>query len=121
MIEYHKTDNNQVIAELTDQNYRIFEVQDALDLISGLGDYDCNRIIIREQNLSSDFFDLKTRLAGEILQKFSNYRVKLAIVGDFSQYKNSKSFQDFVRESNRGNLIYFTDSFESAINNLKIK
>ena len=90
-------------------------------LISDLGEYNCNRIIVREQNLSNDFFDLKTRLAGDILQKFSNYRVKLAIVGDFSKYKNSKSFKDFVRESNKGNLIFFVDNFESAISNLKTK
>ena len=39
-------------------------------------------------------------MAGEILQKFSNYRVRLAIVGDFTPY-SSKSIKDFIYESNK--------------------
>ncbi|MCK7528774.1 MAG: DUF4180 domain-containing protein [Ignavibacteriales bacterium] len=35
----------------------------------------------------SDFFDLKTGIAGEILQKFSTYNVRLAILGDFQNIK----------------------------------
>ena len=38
-------------------------------------------IIAHEQNFSEAFFDLKTRIAGEMLQKYSNYGMKLAIVG----------------------------------------
>jgi hypothetical protein len=59
-------------------------------------------------------------LAGDILQKFSNYRVKLAIVGDFIKYQN-KSLQDFIRESNKGNTIFFVDNVESAFKRLKGK
>ncbi|WP_083996437.1 DUF4180 domain-containing protein [Desulfosporosinus acididurans] len=53
-----------------------------------------------------DFFDLKTKLAGEILQKFVNYHVRIAIVGDFSGYK-SKSLKDFIYESNNGKDVFF--------------
>jgi hypothetical protein len=105
--------NDTVIAELTDDKFVISKVQDALDLICDLGAFDCNRIIIKESNLQHDFFSLKTGLAGEILQKFSTYNVKLAIIGDFSKY-DSKAFQDFIRESNKGNLIFFLDNMDSA-------
>jgi hypothetical protein len=37
-------------------------------------------IVIDEQDLSPDFFDLRTGFAGEVLQKFTNYRARLAIV-----------------------------------------
>jgi hypothetical protein len=88
-----------------------------LDLLGQIGSYDCRRIIIYERNLNMDFFKLRTGLAGEILQKFSNYNVKLAIVGDFTKY-TSRSLQDFIRESNKGNMIFFIDSLDSAIKRL---
>jgi len=56
---------------------------------------------------------LKTGLAGEILQKFSNYYVELAIVGDFSKY-SSKNLQDFIYESNKVGRINFVSSVEEA-------
>jgi hypothetical protein len=113
-IKYHTSQNNTLIAELNDSNFVIKEVQDVLELIYEAGTADCGRIIIRKSNLDAGFFNLKSGLAGEILQKFSNYRVKLAIIGDFSVYK-SKSLQDFIRECNKGNMIFFFDSLESAI------
>jgi len=39
---------------------------------------------LNKSAICDDFFDLSTGLAGEILQKFVNYHVKIAIVGDFS-------------------------------------
>jgi hypothetical protein len=114
MIKYHTTDNKIIIAEITDKQFRIATPDDALELFANLDVPSCNRIIVREGNLNDDFYDLKTGKAGEILQKFSNYKVRLAIVGDFSKYK-SKSLQDFIRESNRGRTIYFADDLESAI------
>ena len=113
MFKFH-TVNNEIIVELAAENLRINEVQDALDLIADLGSQGYNRMIIHEKNLNKDFFDLKTRLAGDILQKFSNYKIKLAIIGDFSKYK-SKSLRDFIRESNRGNMIFFMEDLQSAL------
>ncbi len=117
MIRFHKTNDNKVIAELTDAKFIITQAQDALDLMADMGTKDCDRIIIHEKNFHPDFFNLKTGLAGDILQKFSNYHVKLAIIGDFSKYK-SKSMQDFIRESNKGNMIFFLNSCESALKRL---
>ena len=117
MIKYHESKGNIPIAELIDNNFKISEVQDALDLFGELIPFNCNRIIIRESNLHDNFFDLKTRLAGDILQKFSNYRISLAIIGDFSKYK-SKALQDFIRECNKGSQVIFLENIEAAINRL---
>jgi hypothetical protein len=117
MFKFHEIENT-VIAEMTDEIFVISDVQDAVDLLGNLSFSGCSRIIIRERNLSPDFFRLQTALAGEILQKFSNYRIKLAIVGDFSKYK-SKSIHDFIRESNKGNLVFFCDNLDSALSKLK--
>ena len=102
------------IAELIDENSVISEVQDMLDIIGECGFNSCNRIILKEENLNPDFFRLHTGLAGEILQKFSTYGFKLAIIGNFSKYR-SKSLQDFIRESNKGRSIFFVNSFDDAL------
>jgi hypothetical protein len=113
MLKFHKIENI-IIAEVTDERFIISQTQDALDLMGDSGSNNCNRIIIREKNLHPDFFRLQTGLAGEILQKFSNYNIKLAIIGDFSEYK-SKSLQSFICESNKGNRIFFVDSLDEAL------
>lgn len=65
-------------------------------------------IIIQQESLPVGFFDLKSGLAGEILQKFSNYRMRIVIEGDFRQIK-SKSFAAFITECNRGGDVCFSD------------
>jgi hypothetical protein len=119
MFKFHEIEK-RVIAELMDENFVISDVQDAIDLLENVTFSDCSRIIIRESNLNADFFRLQTGLAGEILQKFSNYRIKLAIIGDFSKYK-SKSLQDFICESNKGNRIFFVENIEAALIRLTTK
>jgi len=74
---------------------------------------------LSQEAICEDFFRLKTGLAGEILQKFVNYRMKIAIVGDFSIY-TSKSLKDFIYESNKGKHIFFVPSEKEAIEKLRI-
>jgi hypothetical protein len=101
------------IAELTSGTMEIRNSQDALDLLANCSYQGASRIIIYEANVISDFFDLKTGLAGEILQKFSSYNVKLAIVGDFTKYQ-SKSLKDFIYESNKTGRINFVNNISQA-------
>jgi len=116
LLKYFEIENT-VIAELTDEKFIISQPQDILDLIGDSVSYNCNRLMIREKNLHADFFRLHTGLAGEILQKFSNYNFKLTVIGDFSKYKN-KSLQDFIRESNKGRSIFFVNTREDALNKM---
>ncbi|HLN22002.1 MAG TPA: DUF4180 domain-containing protein [Bacteroidales bacterium] len=104
-------------ATIVDDDLFINDIQEALDLIANLGMDGCDCIIINEKNINSDFFDLRSGFAGEMLQKFSNYRFGLAVVGDFSKY-HSKSLRDFIRESNRGKRIIFTSTIEEALEQL---
>lgn len=105
--------NGTKVALITSENILIKETQDALDLMADCGYIGAYKIIINEKNIIPDFFDLKTRIAGEILQKFSTYNVQLAIVGDFSKY-SSKSLNDFILESNKYGRINFVNSVEEA-------
>jgi len=110
--------NNRKIALVSSSDILIKDVQSALDLIATVGfETGCQCIVLNKSAICDDFFDLSTRLAGEILQKFINYHVKIAIVGDFSLY-TSKSLRDFIYESNKGKDIFFLPNEQQAIEKL---
>jgi hypothetical protein len=111
-------ENDVEIAIINSSEILITDVQSALDIVATVSfEVGCNRIILNKSVIGEDFFDLRTRLAGEILQKFINYKVKIAIVGDFSVY-SSKSLKDFIYESNKGKDIFFLSSEKQAIEKL---
>ena len=65
----------------------------------------------RARRTAPKFFQLKTGIAGEITQKLVNYRLRLAVVGDIStRVAKSNALRDYVRESNRGDHVWFVDS-----------
>jgi hypothetical protein len=110
--------NDVEIAIVNSNEILITDVQSALDFIATVNfETGCNSIILNKSAICEDFFHLRTRLAGEILQKFINYRMKLAIVGDFSMY-SSKSLKDFIYESNKGKAIFFMFNEKEAVEKL---
>jgi len=110
--------NGVPIAVIHSGEVVIADGQSALDFMATIHyDDNCDRIAINKRAIAEDFFVLGTGIAGEILQKVVNYKKKLAIIGDFSQY-TSKPLQDFIRESNRGNAIFFVADEQAAIEKL---
>lgn len=105
--------NGVNIAEVISDDLIIKDSQDALDVMANCSYQGADNIIWHEKNIAADFFDLKTGMAGEVLQKFSNYRARLAIVGDFSKYE-SKALKAFILESNRQGRISFVGSVDEA-------
>lgn len=111
-------ENNIEIAIIKSNELLITDVQSALDLMATVRyESGCDSIILNKSAICEDFFDLKTRLAGEILQKFINYHVRIAIIGDFSGY-TSKSLRDFIYESNNEKDIFFLPDKSQAIDKL---
>lgn len=106
--------NDIKIAEVISDIIIIQSAQDGLDLLGNIYYQGFDKVIIYEKNITPDFFDLKTKIAGDILQKFSNYRMGLAIVGDFSKYE-SKSMKDFIFESNKTKHVNFVETLEAAL------
>ena len=104
MLKFHRTAKGIKVAEFIPGYKMITGPDDLLDIMADAGYHDSNSIVIHEESLPGDFFDLRTGTAGEILQKFSNYRVRLALVGDFGNIE-SKSLRDFIRESNNRGII----------------
>lgn len=110
----HPVDDHY-IAELINDECVINGLQDSLDLIGNVYYDGVDRLIVHQHQIIPDFFVLKNKLAGEILQKFSNFRLRLAIVGTFDELtEKSKSLHDFISESNKGNMVGFVGSRDDA-------
>lgn len=102
------------VAYVQEMEILISNVQSALDLLATIQyEYGCNAMIIQKEAIVEEFFDLSTRLAGEIAQKYVNYGMKLAIIGDFSNY-SSKALQDYIYECNKGKDIFFVKDEKEA-------
>lgn len=108
------TQNSFQIAELISDDMLITTVEDGTQLIADLYYQGFDLIIIQAAQLAPVFFDLKSGLAGEVLQKCSNWRIRLTIVGDFKATE-SKSLRDFIYESNTGKLVNFVDSVDTVL------
>lgn len=110
--------NNIEIAVIPSSEILIKDVQSTLDFMATVAyETGCNRIILNKSAIN--FFHLRTRLAGGILQKYINYHVKIAFIGDFSVY-SSKSLKDFIYESNKGKDIFFLPDESQAIEKLSL-
>jgi hypothetical protein len=87
--------------------------RDAVDIVGEAFTAHPHLIAIPVARLSPDFFKLKTRLAGDMLQKFMNYGYNVAIVGDIAHdIAESEPLRDFVRECNRGKQVWFVNSLD---------
>ncbi len=112
-LEVIKISQTEMVEVISD-DLVIQSAADGLDLLGNIYYQGYDQVIVHARNISPDFFDLTTKMAGEILQKFATYRVRLMIVGDFSIYA-SKSLKDFIFESNRGKHVNFLESKAEAL------
>lgn len=94
--------------------------REALDLIGEAIEQGAEMVLVPVERLEDDFFQLKTRLAGQIIQKFVNYRRRLVILGDISGYvAQSRALKDFVYEANRGTQVWFLTDLQELTARLK--
>ncbi len=92
---------------------------DAVDLMSAASEQRAALIVIPVQRLGDDFFELRTRIAGEFIQKFAIYGARVAIVGDIShRVAASKSLSALVAESNRGRDFWSVGSLDELATRL---
>lgn len=115
-IHSHNTEN-LMIAEVISDGIVIDTIESGSDLVGNLYYSGFDHVILHKNNIHDAFFDLKSGIAGEILQKFSNHRMKVFILGDFSEIA-SKSLQNFIYESNNGKQVNFLPSLKDAIDRI---
>jgi hypothetical protein len=102
-----------MVLELSVEGPKLATDRDAAGLVGKALGNDASFLVVPTERLTGDFFRLKTRLAGEILHRLLLYKLRVAILGDVSQYvEKSTPFRDFVIESNRGNQLWFISSVE---------
>jgi Domain of unknown function (DUF4180) len=108
--------NGHIIIIARADSIVLSDEQSALEFIMSLSsETGSNRIALNTKDgIPEEFFNLSTKLAGGILQKFINYKIKFAIFGVFSSY-TSKPLKDFIYECNKGNNIFFVSSEQDAI------
>jgi len=93
----------------TDNSLKLFTAQDALDVISS-GLPGC---IFSPENLDPEFFHLQNGLAGEIFQKFTNYRFPVAFVIPVEHNYGSRT-TELIRDHKIHPYIRFFESSEEA-------
>jgi PadR family transcriptional regulator AphA len=87
---------------------------DILDLIVACGEQMCDRLLVHAGLLPTDFYDLKTGLAGNLLQKLVNYRLRCAFILDEEKVGNGR-FYEMMIEANRGRQFHFCFNVDDAL------
>lgn len=108
------TEPKIVVASESDISIKSFgDISDALGACLGT-----QGLILTEKDLAPDFFDLRTGLAGELFQKFINYKVRIVIVlADANAY--GKRFSELAYEHASHNMIRFVGTEAEARNWLR--
>ncbi|UNO39091.1 DUF4180 domain-containing protein [Streptomyces sp. MST-110588] len=98
----------------------IGEERDVLDLIGDAGYQGAQWVVVPAGRFDESFFRLRTRVAGQIVQKFVQYHMGLVVLGDISRHTaDSSALRDFVRECNRGRQTWFLADEEELRERLK--
>ena len=93
--------------------------EQALDLI-GAAFAGAEMVALPADRLDPRFFSLGTRFAGEIMQKFVNYRLRLAVVGDISTHLSASSaLRALVEESNSADHVWFVPDLDALDGRLR--
>ena len=88
--------------ECIPSGWRLESEREALDLVAVCVENGSDRLMLHAENLTENFYRLRTGLAGDILQKFVNYRIRVAAILPL-ELINQGHFWEMVLETNRGN------------------
>lgn len=103
-----ETWNDLVVVVCGPDGAQLGQTADINDFLSLAFEANADWLAVPVSRLGEDFLRLRSRLAGETTQKFVNYRVGLAIIGDIStEAAGSAALADYVRECNRGRSVWF--------------
>ena len=89
-------------------------VREATDLVAASMEHDTDRLLLDTGVLPPAFFELRTRFAGEFLQKLQTYRLRTAIVMS-PDADHGERFGEYLQEARRGHFCRFFTSREDAL------
>jgi hypothetical protein len=100
--------HDQQVLECAPDGATLGADQSLTDLIGQALSHQADVVVVPVERLTEGFFNLRTGIAGEVVQKFVNYRLRLAVVGDISRHlAASSALRAFVNEANRGRQLWF--------------
>ncbi|HYE11879.1 MAG TPA: DUF4180 domain-containing protein [Patescibacteria group bacterium] len=110
IMKYSLKSNNQISYVHFDNSETKLETErNILDIITALAENNTQFVLFDSETLSKDFLELKKGLVGTMLQKFTMYHIKSAIVIKDKSSLKSK-FRDSVVESGKHDVLrLFTD------------
>lgn len=83
----------------------------ARDLIGDALTVGATSVVIPVERFEASFFDLGSGTAGDIVQAFVTYGLRLVVIGDLPPVaSSSRAFAAFVREANRGEQTWFVST-----------
>lgn len=94
--------NDKRYIEYTSNGKKISSEEDVLDIIGSCMEHRCNYVMLHYEVFSEDFFNLRTGLAGIMLQKLINYNIRAAAI-IANEEKIKGRFGEMVFEVNKGN------------------
>ncbi len=89
-------------------------VQDAALVLEACFSAGTDSAILYPENLTEAFFDLSSGEAGEILQKFRNYRIRVVLVCAPGRVRFSTRFMEMAGEETRGRHFGVVESRAAA-------
>ena len=88
---------------------------DVLDIIGICISNDINLLVLREEVFTEEFINLKSGLAGILLQKFMNYHIKASAIIE-NKNKIQGRFEELIRELNKSSNFRVFDNSVDAEN-----
>ncbi|MCU4418026.1 DUF4180 domain-containing protein [Acinetobacter bereziniae] len=117
MVQHFHNTRILIIPQNQATTYSLHNINDLLSLAFA---ENIALIALPETSLEKCFFQLENRIAGEFIQKFVNYKIRLAFVGNIEKYThNIKVLTDFVYESNHGKACWFIENYAELEHKLK--
>jgi hypothetical protein len=96
------------VLEVPAEGATVEDEASALDLIGDAFGAEAGVVSVPVERLSPEFFRLRSGVAGAVVQKFANYRLRLVVVGDAAHHgPTSGPVEDWMREANRGRELWF--------------
>lgn len=72
--------NGNIYLEYADGAEQLATVEDVVDMVGACFGANTLRVLLHSAVLADDFFNLRTGLAGEAMQKWNNYQIKTALL-----------------------------------------
>jgi hypothetical protein len=112
-LEFHEH-NGQRIGEAAADSPSLGAEFSAMDLVEVCFNNRVKRVLLSASNLGSTFFDLKSRMAGEALEKWRQYRLRVAVVLP-PDTETSTKFRELMTEENKRSYIHFCATRNEAL------